>query len=112
VAIKVSERVWKEEPIPEFKVFQERFPELSEEFVELVRKTLGESKLERKIQELVIIGLLAGKFEGGYKFHLREAIKHGATREEVVGVILLTLLYCDIGIFLKSLAWAREEEIL
>jgi hypothetical protein len=37
----VSERVWKEEPIPEFKIFQERFPELSEEFVELMRFVLG-----------------------------------------------------------------------
>ncbi|MHC1563802.1 MAG: carboxymuconolactone decarboxylase family protein [Candidatus Hecatellaceae archaeon] len=110
--LKMAERVWKGEPIPEFKLFQEKFPRLSEEFTELVRETLEESKLERKIQELVIIALLAGKFEGGFKFHLKEAIRHGATREEVAGTILLTLPYCDVATFLKSLAWAKEEGIL
>ena len=108
----MSKRVWKEKSIPEFNVFQEKFPEISAEFIELVHKTLSESKLERKIQELVIIALLANKFENGFKFHLREAMRHGAAKEEILGAILLLLPYCDIGTFLTALTWAKEEGIL
>jgi alkylhydroperoxidase/carboxymuconolactone decarboxylase family protein YurZ len=108
----MSEKVWKGDPIKQFKLFKERFPKLSNIFTELVDNTLDESKLDRKIQELVIIGLLAGKFKDGYKFHLKEAMKHGATREEVLGTILLTLPYCSIDIFLNSINWAKEEGII
>ncbi len=104
----MSESIWKEDPIDEFKKFQEMYPELSKEFIDLVHRTLYESKLERKIQELIIIVLLI-KFESGFKFHLREAMRYGATKEEVLGVILLTLPYCDIGTFLTALTWGKDE---
>ena len=108
----MSEGVFKETPIPEFRLFQEKFPDLSESLIELIRQVFDESNLERKIQELVLIGLLASnRFENGCKFHIREALKQGATRKEILGVLLLLLPYCDISSFLKSLTWAKEEGI-
>lgn len=107
----MNQRVWKEEPIPEYKSFRKNFPNLSEKFEELVDQSLKKSELSRKTQELIIIALLAGKFENGFKFHVNEAIKHGATKDEVTGTLMLLLPYCDISTFLKALSWAEEEEI-
>ena len=108
----MADRVWKGKPIKKFDFFKERFGELSDNYITLIEKTLKESKLDRKTQELVIIALLAHDFEDGFKFHLKEALRHGATRDEVVGVILLLLPYCSIGTFLTALNWAKEEGIL
>lgn len=101
--------VWKQEPIEEYKLFQKKFPQLSNEFTKLVGKTFEESKLGRKTQELIIMTLLADKFEDGFKFHLKEAMKCGATKEEVTGAILMLLNYGSITTFLKALTWAEEE---
>ncbi len=107
----MSSEVWDEEPIPEFKEFQNNFSSLSEKFVDLVDGSLEEKEMDRKTQELILIALLAGKFENGFKFHINEAKKHGATKDEVAGTILLTLPYCGISTFLKALSWANEEKV-
>ena len=109
----MSESVFKETPIPKFRLLQERFPELSETLIKLIRQAFDHSKLERKIQELVLIAILAqNRFEDGFKFHVREAFNQGAEKEEIIGVILLLLPYCDIGSFLKALTWLKDEGIL
>jgi alkylhydroperoxidase/carboxymuconolactone decarboxylase family protein YurZ len=65
---------------------------------------MEQPKLDKKVKELIITALLATQqFESGFKFHLKEAQNRGASREEILETILLTLPYGNVSSFLKSL---------
>ncbi len=101
--------IWEQEPIPEYKQFIENFPELSEKFGAVIRDIMERPMLDKKTKELVIVSLLgAQKFESGFKFHVKEAMNKGATREERIEVLLLLLVYCEVSSFLKALWWAKD----
>lgn len=105
--------VFKQEPIKELRCVQERSPEYGQKLLTFVEDTIGSSRLDPKIRELIIIGLLAAEnFESGFKFHVKEALNCGATEEEILGAILLTMPYCGIAVFLRSYSWAKDEGIL
>jgi alkylhydroperoxidase/carboxymuconolactone decarboxylase family protein YurZ len=101
--------IWKQEPIAEYQEFMKNFPEISEKFGELIRAIMEQPKLEKKSKELIITALLATQqFEDGFKFHVKEAQKRGASREEILETILLFLPYGNVSSFLKSLWWIKE----
>jgi len=105
--------IWEQEPIPEYKQFIEKFPELSEKFGAVIQEILERPKLDKKTKELVIVSLLATqKFESGFKFHVKEAMNKGATKEEIVEALLLLLVYCDVSSFLKALWWAKDLGVI
>ena len=64
--------LWKQEPIAQVREFQQKFPQVASKLIETLEEVLVTSRLDKKTQELVIIGLLAMRgFESGFKFHLR-----------------------------------------
>jgi len=105
--------VFKQKPIKEFTFVQERSPQYGDKVLKFLGDTIGESNLDPKTRELIIIGLLAAeKFESGFKFHVKEALNCGVNKEEILGAILLTMPYCGIATFLKSYSWAKDEGII
>ncbi|MEE9252823.1 MAG: carboxymuconolactone decarboxylase family protein [Thermodesulfobacteriota bacterium] len=104
--------IWEQEPIPEYKQFMEKFPKLSEKFGGLIGEIMEGPNLDKKTKELIIVCLLgAQKFEGGFKFHLKEAMNKGATKEEITEALLLLLVYSDVSSFLKALWWAKDAGV-
>ena len=105
--------IFKQKPIQEFINVQDSLPQYSEKLLRFTGDTIGESTLDPKTRELIIIGLLAAEnFESGLKFHVKEALNCGAKKEEILGAILLTMPYCGVATFLKSYSWAKDEEII
>ncbi|MDA2920257.1 carboxymuconolactone decarboxylase family protein [Desulfobacterota bacterium AH_259_B03_O07] len=105
--------IWEQEPIPEYRQFMEKFPELSDKFGAVISDIMERPRLDKKTKELVIISLLgAQKFESGFKFHVKEAMNKGATKEEIIEVLLLLLIYCEVSSFLNALWWARDLGIV
>ena len=105
--------VFKQKPIPEFTLVQEKSPQYGEKLLKFLGDTIGESKLEPKTRELIIVALLAAEnFESGLKFHVKEALNCGAKKEEILGAILLTMPYSGITTFLRSYSWAKDEGII
>jgi alkylhydroperoxidase/carboxymuconolactone decarboxylase family protein YurZ len=50
------------------------------------------NKLDQKTKDLAYLAVLAAvRLEGGIPFHVKMAKSHGATREEIIGSILVGL---------------------
>ena len=70
----------------------EEAPAYQEAWLGAVKKLGAASKLDRKTEALVYIGILAAiRLDSGLPFHVSEAKKHGATRDEVVSAVLAGL---------------------
>lgn len=75
-----------------FQSFIDEAPEHAKAWMEAVQKLDAASSLDRKTEELAYIAVLAAvKLESGIPFHVKQAKKCGATREEIISTILVGL---------------------
>ncbi|MBW2368219.1 MAG: carboxymuconolactone decarboxylase family protein [Deltaproteobacteria bacterium] len=92
-----------------FKDFTENYPEVQEKYKELsdLCSTIG--PLDKKTQELVKFGLAVGtNSRGGVMSHTRKALLEGATKEEVMHVILLSLTAVGFPHMMAAVSWVHE----
>ena len=67
-------------------------PETMQAFQGLMRSASAEGKLSARFKELMAISIaIATKCEGCIVFHVQNAIRHGATREELVETICVAV---------------------
>lgn len=75
-----------------FQTFIKEAPEHQKAWLETVQKLEAASKLDAKTQELAYIAVLASaRLEGGLPFHVKHAKSLGATRDEIIGAVLIGL---------------------
>lgn len=75
-----------------FKTFMENAPEYQKAQMEFVSSLSNHCKLDRKTETLAYLSVLAAtRLESGIPFHVKEAKKEGATREEIISCILVGL---------------------
>ncbi len=75
-----------------FQTFIQEAPEHQRIWMETVQKLASVSKLDAKTEELAYLAVLASaRLEGGLPFHVKHAKSLGATREEIIGAILVGL---------------------
>ncbi len=75
-----------------FKVFMESAPEYQSAQMEFIKKINSACKLDRKTETLAYLSVLASsRLESGIPFHVKEAKKAGATRDEIISSILIGL---------------------
>jgi AhpD family alkylhydroperoxidase len=75
-----------------FEIFAKEASEYHEAWMEAVYKLDKANKLDGKTKELAYLAVLAAvRLESGIPFHVKLAKKHGATREEIIGSILVGL---------------------
>ncbi len=75
-----------------FEVFASQAPEYQSIWMKTVQKLDTVCKLDKKTAELAYLAVLsAARLESGIRFHTKMAKAHGATREEIVGSILIGL---------------------
>jgi AhpD family alkylhydroperoxidase len=73
-------------------VFRMEAPLYADAWMNAVRELEQASKLDKKIEELAYIAVLAAtRLTSGIPFHVESARKHGATREEIIGAVLVGL---------------------
>ncbi|MDR1230559.1 MAG: carboxymuconolactone decarboxylase family protein [Spirochaetaceae bacterium] len=75
-----------------FEVFAKDAAEYHETWMEAVQKLDKANKLDQKTKDLAYLAVLAAtRLESGIPFHVKMAKLHGATREEIIGSILVGL---------------------
>lgn len=75
-----------------FEVFKEEAPEVFNAFNGLVQSLINTKGLDQKTKQLIYIGMKAAMGDTtAVKFHVPMAKQAGATREEIIDTILLTL---------------------
>jgi AhpD family alkylhydroperoxidase len=75
-----------------FEIFAKEASEYHGAWMEAVYKLDKANKLDEKTKELAYLAVLAAvRLESGIPFHVKLAKKHGATREEIIGSILVGL---------------------
>jgi alkylhydroperoxidase/carboxymuconolactone decarboxylase family protein YurZ len=75
-----------------FHVFLSEAPATSQAWMEVVQKLGQASKLDRKTRALCYLSVLAAaRLFSGVPFHAAQARSLGATRDEVIGAILVGL---------------------
>lgn len=75
-----------------FATFTKEAPGHQKAWLEAVQKLGEASKLDAKTEALIYIGILAAtRLESGLPFHVAEAMKLGASRDEVISAVLVGL---------------------
>ncbi len=87
-----------------FEHFAKDFPELASTYLELVEAQRSLNGLDAKTRQLINIGIqTANRNLRGVKYHAFMAKKAGATREEVMGAVVLNLHLRGVGVVLDTL---------
>lgn len=75
-----------------FMSFAQNAPEHQKIWMETVQKLSDASKLDNKTDELAYIAVLAAlRLESGIPFHVKHAKMLGASRDEIIGAVLIGL---------------------
>jgi alkylhydroperoxidase/carboxymuconolactone decarboxylase family protein YurZ len=76
-----------------FQIFMTETPEYSQPWMEMVYKLSISSGLDDKTKALAYLAVLAATphLAGGVAYHVKHAKELGATRQEVIGAILVGL---------------------
>jgi alkylhydroperoxidase/carboxymuconolactone decarboxylase family protein YurZ len=75
-----------------FKTFMKEAPAYQKIWMETAQQLDSVSKLDKKTGELAYIAVLAAaRLEGGLPFHVLHAKSLGATRDEIIGAVLVGL---------------------
>ena len=92
-----------------FKRFVERYPALGEAHEKIAKVVDQAGPLDRKCCELIKIGLSVGAgLETATRSHVRRALEHGASNEEVEQTILLAMNTCGFPRTVAAWKWAQE----
>ena len=90
-------------------LFKKEAPEVADAFNGLIQSLIATRGLDGKTKQLIYISMkTALGDETAVKAHLPMAKALGATREEVVDAILLTLTVCGISGVLRCLPHVNE----
>ena len=93
-----------------YKQFVARFPELAEahERAGMAAKKLG--PLDEKTCELVKVGICVGAgLESALRSHVRRAMQHGATEQEVEQAIMQAMTTCGFPRTVAAWTWAQVQ---
>lgn len=75
-----------------FQTFMTEAPAHQKAWLDAVQDLGEASKLDGKTEALIYIGILAAtRLDSGLPFHVAEAKKHGASRDEVISAVLVGL---------------------
>jgi 4-carboxymuconolactone decarboxylase len=93
-----------------FKEFVRRFPELGEAHEQVAKAVDSYGPLDAKTCCLIKVGLSVGAgLESATRSHVRRAMEHGATRQEVEQAILLTMNTCGFPRTVMAWKWAWQQ---
>jgi len=102
-----------ERPIEEYLTACEADEELMKSVEEMLGKIIRKQSIEKATKELIILPMLAVlNFESGFKFHAREALRSGASKDQILEACELLIPYFGIPIFLRAVKWLKDLEII
>ena len=96
--------------LPEkYKKFSNTYPEIFDIYQELGKKTRETGPLDRKIQDLIKLGIAVGNnSKGAVRSHTRKALESGATKEEIMHTVLMALSTVGFPSMVAASGWVDE----
>jgi AhpD family alkylhydroperoxidase len=92
-----------------FEQFEKDFPELAAKYLEILDAQRSLKGLDEKTRQLINIGIqTANRNLVGVKYHASKARKAGATKNEVLGAVVLNLHLRGVGVVLDTIPVALE----
>jgi alkylhydroperoxidase/carboxymuconolactone decarboxylase family protein YurZ len=92
-----------------YEIFQKECPELAERFNNLVEVQRSLKGLDQKTKQLINIAIQTStKNSRGVKFHAIMAYKAGATKDEIIGSVVMNLHLTGLVTVLECLPAALE----
>lgn len=93
-----------------FKTFIGRFPALGDAHESVARAVDAAGPLDRKTCELVKMGICIGaNLESAFRSHVRRAMQHGATTQEIEQAILLAMNTTGFPRTVAAWQWACQQ---
>lgn len=87
-----------------FEIFKKEFPELAESFGELVEVQKSLKGIDIKTKQLINLAIqTANRNPKGVQLHAMMAKKEGATRDEVLGAVVLNLHHSGLASVMECL---------
>lgn len=99
-----------EEYLPEFyKQVRDRYPKVHSHYQELAESCHEGGPIPEKERQLIKLGIAVGaRLEEGVRSHARQALRSGATPEEVRHVGLLALTTVGFPTMVAALSWMED----
>ncbi len=96
--------------LPEiYEKFSHEFPDITEKYKQLGVACRTSGPLDQKVQDLVKLGIAIGiGSQGAVRSHTRKALASGATREEILHVVVLSLTTNGFPNMIAALGWVEE----
>ncbi len=92
-----------------FKKFREEFPQIVDSYHKTGELCSNAGPLDSKTRHLVQLGVAVGaRSKGAVRSHVRRALEAGASKEEVIQVILLSMTIIGFPSTIASYEWAEE----
>jgi len=92
-----------------YESFSEKFPEVLKQYQELGKSCRETGPLEYKYQDLVKLGISIGaNSRGAVMSAVRKALASGATPDEIVHAVLLSLTTTGFPNMIVALGWVNE----
>jgi 4-carboxymuconolactone decarboxylase len=89
--------------------FIQKFPKVFKDYRQLGKSCRKEGPLNEKCQDLVKLGIAIGaNSRGGVMSSIRKALASGATPEEIIHVVILSLTTTGFPNMIAAMGWANE----
>jgi 4-carboxymuconolactone decarboxylase len=93
-----------------YKAFITKFPALGDSHEAIARAVADAGPLDEKTCELIKIGISIGAgLESAVRSHVRKAMRHGATEQEIEQAVLLAMNTCGFPRTVAAWSWARMQ---
>lgn len=90
--------------------FIEKFPEIGAAHEQIAQSVDRAGPLDRKTCELIKVGLSVGAgLESAVRSHVRRAMQHGATEQEIEQAVLLAMNTLGFPRTVAAWSWARTQ---
>ena len=94
----------------EFQDFLKTFPDAGKAYLRLFQAVMDRPALDAKTRQLILIALMtAQNYPQGVKAHIPQAVKAGATKEEILDDVLTPLPVSGINGILECLSAVLEQ---
>ena len=92
-----------------YEKFSSKFPEVFKDYQQLGKTCRESGPLEEKYQNLANLGIAIGaSSRGAVMSQTRKALESGASQEEIVHVVLLSLTTIGFPNMIAALGWVDE----
>ena len=92
-----------------YEKFRSNFPEVFNEFQKLGKTCREYGPLDKKYQDLANLGIAIGaNSRGAVMSQTRKALESGASKEEIVQVVLLSLTTIGFPNMIAAMGWVDE----